>query len=226
MPRQPQRIIPELRETFIKRYIAERTSNAERDQKNGVGKRNVVRRIYGTKNSWKGHKDRTRHKSEIKRSGQARLVLIMSKTSTATSPPCEGELAGEAGYWTSVRRSLAAGFKAPQHLLPTHKLHSVLVQARFSAINCLPLGQKETHNIFFLNKREAGGGDLKRPTYRWKTGGKNVNTLIISLQWHQSRTKHVVVDLFIHLICIYLFLLYVATSDKSAGLKGAFQRQW
>ena len=154
MPRQPQRIIPELRETFIKRYIAERTSNAERDQKNGVGKRNVVRRIYGTKNSWKGHKDRTRHKSEIKRSGQARLVLIMSKTSTATSPPCEGELAGEAGYWTSVRRSLEAGFKAPQHLLPTHKLHSVLVQARFSAINCLPLGQKETHNLSLIHISE------------------------------------------------------------------------
>ena len=33
-PRQPQRIISVLRETFIKSYIVQRTSKAEQDQKN------------------------------------------------------------------------------------------------------------------------------------------------------------------------------------------------
>ena len=40
-----------LRETYIKRYIVERTSKAEKDQKNRVRKRRVVRRIYGMKYS-------------------------------------------------------------------------------------------------------------------------------------------------------------------------------
>ena len=35
-------------------------------------------RIYGMKNSWKGHKDRNRHKNKIKRSGQARLVYVFN----------------------------------------------------------------------------------------------------------------------------------------------------
>ena len=50
-PSEPQRIISGLRETFIKRYIAQRTSKAEQDQKNRVRKRRVVERIYGTKYS-------------------------------------------------------------------------------------------------------------------------------------------------------------------------------
>ena len=39
-------------------------------------KRRVVGRIYWMKYSWKGHKDKNRHKSRIKRSGQARLVYV------------------------------------------------------------------------------------------------------------------------------------------------------
>ena len=40
-------------------------------------KRWVVGRIYGMKYSWKGHKDRNRHKNRIKKkSGQARLVYV------------------------------------------------------------------------------------------------------------------------------------------------------
>ena len=50
-PSQPQRIISGLRETFIKRYIVERTNKAEKDQKNRVRKRRVVGRIYGMKYS-------------------------------------------------------------------------------------------------------------------------------------------------------------------------------
>ena len=47
------------------------------DRKNRVKKRRVVRRIYGMKHSWKGHKDRNRHKNRIKkRSGQARLIYV------------------------------------------------------------------------------------------------------------------------------------------------------
>ena len=61
-PSQPQRIISGLRETFIKRYIVERTNKADirpeelpirqkEDQKNRVRKRRVVERIYGMKYS-------------------------------------------------------------------------------------------------------------------------------------------------------------------------------
>ena len=63
------RIISGLKETFIKRRISERTR---------VRKLRVVGRIYEMKYSWKGHKDRNRHKNRIKRSGQARLVYSVS----------------------------------------------------------------------------------------------------------------------------------------------------
>ena len=39
--------------------------------------------------SWKGHKDRNRHKNRIK--GVGKFSWFMSKTQTATSPPLEGE---------------------------------------------------------------------------------------------------------------------------------------
>ena len=39
-------------------------------------KRRVVERIFGTKYSRKGHKDRNRHKNRIKKSGQTRLVYV------------------------------------------------------------------------------------------------------------------------------------------------------
>ena len=56
-PSQPQRIISGLRETFIKRYMIQRTNKAEQGQKNRVRKRRVVGRIYGMKYSWKGQKN-------------------------------------------------------------------------------------------------------------------------------------------------------------------------
>ena len=39
-------------------------------------KRRVVGRIYGRKYSWKGHKDRNRHKNRIRSRGQARLAYV------------------------------------------------------------------------------------------------------------------------------------------------------
>ena len=39
----------------------------------------VVGKIYEMKYSWKGHKDRKRHKNRIKRSGQTRLVYVWHK---------------------------------------------------------------------------------------------------------------------------------------------------
>ena len=50
-PSQPQGIISGLRETFIKRYIVEKTNKAEIRPKNRVRKRRVVGRIYGMKYS-------------------------------------------------------------------------------------------------------------------------------------------------------------------------------
>ena len=107
-PSPPQRITSglELRETFIKRCLAERASKVEIrpeeqsekaescwenlwdevqlqgpqrqkwDRKNRVRKRRVVGRIYGMKYSWKGHKDRNSHKNRINRSGQAWLAYV------------------------------------------------------------------------------------------------------------------------------------------------------
>ena len=43
----------------------------------GDRKIRVVGRIYGMKYSWKGHKDRNRHRNRIKGSGQARLVYVI-----------------------------------------------------------------------------------------------------------------------------------------------------
>ena len=61
----------------MKRYIVERTNKAEKDLKERVRKRKGFGRIYGMKYSRKGHKDRNRHKSRIKkRSGQAWLVYV------------------------------------------------------------------------------------------------------------------------------------------------------
>ena len=39
-------------------------------------KRRVVRRIYGMKYSWMGHKERNRHKNRINSDGQARLDYV------------------------------------------------------------------------------------------------------------------------------------------------------
>ena len=39
-------------------------------------KRGVVGRLYGMKHGSKGHKERSRHKNRIKRSGQARSVHV------------------------------------------------------------------------------------------------------------------------------------------------------
>ena len=50
-PRQPQRIISELKETLIKRYVVEWNNKAKINKKKRVRKRRVVGRIYGMKYS-------------------------------------------------------------------------------------------------------------------------------------------------------------------------------
>ena len=95
-PSQLQRIISELKETFIKRYIVERTTKAEKDRKNRVRKRRDVGRIYGMKYSRKDHK-KTETDTRAQEKGVGRLGWFMSKTLIATSPPREGE-----SVWTST----------------------------------------------------------------------------------------------------------------------------
>ena len=77
-PSQPLGIISGLKENFIKRCIVERTNKAE-VRRRTVRKWKNVTRIYGIKFSWKGNKDRNRHKNRIKRSGQAWLVYVRHK---------------------------------------------------------------------------------------------------------------------------------------------------
>ena len=64
-------------ETFIKRYIVERTNKAEIwPEEQNEKKRRVVGRIDERKYNGKGHKDGNRHKSRLKSSGRARLVYV------------------------------------------------------------------------------------------------------------------------------------------------------
>ena len=89
-----------LKETFIRRYIAERSSKAEKDWKNRVRKRRVVGRIYGIQYKWKGHKDRNRHRSRIERSGQARLAYVKDMNRNI---PSMWRGAREDGTWLACR---------------------------------------------------------------------------------------------------------------------------
>ena len=50
-PSQPQRIMSGLRETFIKKYIVQRTNKAELRPENRVRKQRVVGKIYEIKYS-------------------------------------------------------------------------------------------------------------------------------------------------------------------------------
>ena len=59
----------------MKRYLVESTSKGEiRPEEQCEKAENCLENEM--KNSWKGHKDISRHKNRIKRSGQARLVHV------------------------------------------------------------------------------------------------------------------------------------------------------
>ena len=62
----------------MKRYIVERTNNAEiRLEEQSEKVRSCQENLWKLEwNSWKGHRDRNRHKNRIKRSEQARVVHI------------------------------------------------------------------------------------------------------------------------------------------------------
>ena len=77
-PSQPQRIISGLKETFVKRYIFERTKKAEIRPEEQSEKAESCWENLLMKYSWKGHKERNRHKNGIKRSWQAQLVYVKS----------------------------------------------------------------------------------------------------------------------------------------------------
>ena len=57
-------------ETFVKRYIAERTNKTETRPEEQSEKTEIVGRIYGMKYIRKGHKDRNRHRAEFKGVGK------------------------------------------------------------------------------------------------------------------------------------------------------------
>ena len=61
---------------FHKRYIVERTNEAEIRLEEQSEKTESRRRIFWMKHGWKGHKDRNRHKNKLERSEQARLVYV------------------------------------------------------------------------------------------------------------------------------------------------------
>ena len=65
------------------------------------------RENYGMKYRYKVHKDRNRHKTRIKRSGQARLVYIWDINRSI--PPREGEPAGTTGGEKMMESRLTRG---------------------------------------------------------------------------------------------------------------------
>ena len=75
-PSEPHRIILGLRETFTKRHIIERTKKAEIRPEEQSEKSESCRENLRRKYSWKGLKDRYRHRNRVKRKGQAWLVHV------------------------------------------------------------------------------------------------------------------------------------------------------
>ena len=73
-------IISGLRETFMKRYIVERTNNTEIRPEDQSENAESCRENLWNEKQLKDHKDRNRHKSRKKRSGPARLVYVRHKT--------------------------------------------------------------------------------------------------------------------------------------------------
>ena len=67
-----------LKETFIKRYIAERTNNAEIRPEEQSEETESCQENLWNEIQLKGHEDRNRHK-RIKRSGKAWLVYVRHK---------------------------------------------------------------------------------------------------------------------------------------------------
>ena len=66
MPSQPQRIISGLKETFVKKSLAERTNKAEIWPREQSEKAESCRENFRMKYSWKRYKDRNRHKNRKK----------------------------------------------------------------------------------------------------------------------------------------------------------------
>ena len=94
MPSQLQKIISGLRETFIQRYIVERTNKAElrlgeQSEKTKSCWENLLNEIQ-----LKGPQDRNKHKNRIKRSGQAQVVYVFNINHNIPTTSCEGEPMG------------------------------------------------------------------------------------------------------------------------------------
>ena len=85
-PSQQQRTISGLKETFIKRCIVKRTNKAEIRPEKQSEKAKSCREKNGMTYSWKGHKDKNRHKNRIQRSEQARLVHVKNITTLRVGP--------------------------------------------------------------------------------------------------------------------------------------------
>ena len=69
-PSQPQRIISELKEAFVKIHFVERTNKAELRPEEQSEKTESCRENLWHEIQMKGYKNRNRHKNKIKSSGQ------------------------------------------------------------------------------------------------------------------------------------------------------------
>ena len=92
-PANHKRIISGLKETFIKRYIVERTNQAEiRPEEQSEKAENCQENVWNETQLKGPLRQKQTQEENKKRVGK--LGWFMSKTKTATSPPREGEPAG------------------------------------------------------------------------------------------------------------------------------------
>ena len=91
-----------------------------------------VGRIYGMKCSWKGHKDRNRHKNRIKRSGQAQLVHVKGINQNI---PTTWGWAHEDFQWVKISNETAMYIQKVQNVASFHQITTNFVTM---STNCWP----------------------------------------------------------------------------------------
>ena len=107
-------------------------------------KRRVVGKIHGMKRSWKGHKDRNRHKNKIKRSWQALLLYV--KDINCNIPTT----------WKWAREDVTAAARIYASWWTTPQLNAVVLVLCSSAKSATPLPSPHVSQCGLAVRRLAG----------------------------------------------------------------------
>ena len=94
-------------------------------------KRRVVGRIYGMKYSWKGHKDRNRHKNSKKRSGQIRLIYVKGINRNILTPVGISRAGADWRTQPWIERLRGSSLESPACIIHRLSIRAVLVFPSF-----------------------------------------------------------------------------------------------